>query len=204
MALVVVAVVPFAVLIGCGLWLQWHGDQEQAKKSAMIDARLVANQLDDQLSNFESLLTGLSRAVSTDPAEARANDAMLRQVTAELPPYVNSIMVLSLDGAVIGTSRRGESWRIRAGERDYFHRILAGERLAISEPIYARSVQRWVAAIARPVEDRTGKLGAVLVLGIVLDRFQDALRVRELPDGGVIQVVNEHGNVVTRSVDNAS
>ena len=203
MALVVATVVPFAVLVGAGLWLQWRSDQAQANRAALMDARLVAAQLDDQLGNFESLMAGLSRAVSTDPADMRANDAMLRQVRAELPAYVSSVMVFSLDGVLIGTSRDRGSVRVRAADRDYFHRVVAGERLVVSEPLYAQLVRQWVIAIARPVEDRAGTPRGVLLVGILLDRLQESLRVRELPPGGVIQVVNEKGIVITRSVDSA-
>src|SRR5262249_35730688 len=129
MALVVATVVPFAILIGAGLWMQLRNDQAEATNIAFIDAQLVASPVDDQLGAFESLLTGLSRAVSTDPADMHANDAMLRQVKKELPGYVNSIMLFSLDGKNIGTTV--ESARIYAGDRDYFKRVLAGERFAI-------------------------------------------------------------------------
>jgi diguanylate cyclase (GGDEF)-like protein/PAS domain S-box-containing protein len=198
MALVIATVVPLAVLIGVGLWVQWHDDQDEATNVALIDAQLVASQVDDQLGAFESLLTGLSRAVSTDPADTHANDAVLRQVKSEFPAYVNTIMLFSLDGKNIGTSADG--LRIYVGDRDYFQRVLAGERLAIGQPIYGRIANQLVIAIARPVEDRSGQLRAVLLVGILLDRFQDAFRVRELPLGSVIQVVNENGIVITRSV----
>src|SRR5262245_48693572 len=204
MTLVVATVVPFAVLVGCGLWLQWRADQAQAGRAALMDARLVAAQLDDQLGNFESLMAGLSRAVSVVPGDVRANDAMLRRVRAELPAYVNSVMVLSLDGSLIGTSRDRGSVRLRVGDREYFHRVVAGERLVVSDPFLAHIIKQWLIAIARPVEDSTGAMRAVLLVSISLERFQDSLRVRELPPGGVIQVVNEKGVVITRSHDSAA
>jgi diguanylate cyclase (GGDEF)-like protein/PAS domain S-box-containing protein len=199
MALVVATVVPLALLIGVGLWIQWRDDQADTANVALVDARLIAAQVDDQLGAFESLLTGLSRAVSTDPADTHANDAVLRQVKSEFPAYVNTIMLFSLDGNNIGSSANGA--RIYAGDRDYFRRVLAGERFAIGQPIYGRIANQLVIAIARPVEDRAGKLRAVLLVGILLDRFQDAFRVRELPPGSVMQIVNENGVVITRSVD---
>jgi diguanylate cyclase (GGDEF)-like protein/PAS domain S-box-containing protein len=199
MALVVATVVPFALLIGGGLWYQWCDDQAEATNVALIDAQLVASQVDDQLGAFESLLTGLTRAISPDAAHTHANDAVLRQVKGEFPAYVNTIMLFSLDGTNIGTSADGI--RIYAGDRDYFKRVLAGERLAIGQPIQGRVAKQRVIAIARPVEDRQGQLRAVLLVGILLDRFQDAFRVRELPAGSVIQITNENGVVITRSVD---
>ena len=91
MALVVAAFVPIAVLIGIGLWLQWRADEAQATQSALIEARVVASQVDDELGNFTSLLAGLSAAVSTNPADTLTNDAVLRRVKAELPDYVAAV-----------------------------------------------------------------------------------------------------------------
>jgi diguanylate cyclase (GGDEF)-like protein/PAS domain S-box-containing protein len=201
LALIIATVVPFAVLIGAGLWMQWRSDQAEALKSALIDARLVAAQVDDQLGAIESLLAGLSRAVSPDPAATAGNDTTLRQVKNELAPYVSTIGLFSLDGWNIGTSADGV--RIYVGDRAYFRRVLAGERLAIGSPIFGRVAHQWVIVIARPVADRAGELRAVLIVSIMLDRFQDALRARELPAGSVIQVVNEDGIVLTRSADSA-
>ena len=64
LGLVVATVVPFVALIGGGLWSQWQGDQAQALKSALDEARLLAAQVDDEIRNLETLMAGLSRAVS--------------------------------------------------------------------------------------------------------------------------------------------
>ena len=202
MALVAAAFIPIAILIGTGLWLQWRADEAQATKSALIEARVVAAQVDDELGNFTSLLAGLSAAVSTDPADRLANDAVLRKVKAELPDYVNSILLFAPDGSNIGMTWGPEIGRINVSDRDYFRHVLAGERLAIGEPFRGRVVRNpWLITMARPVEDRTGQVRAVLVVGIVLDRFQEVLRVREPAAGAVIQIVNGNGIVITRSVD---
>src|SRR4051812_17158337 len=93
LSLVVATVVPFAALIGTGLWTQWRADQVQALQSALNEARLLAAQVDDQLGNLQSLLAGLSQAVSTNPADAEANDLVLRKVKMELPPYVSNVLL---------------------------------------------------------------------------------------------------------------
>src|SRR5580700_9876981 len=98
LGLVVATVVPFATLIGGGLWTQWQSDQAQAVKSALVDARLLAAKVDDEIGDLENLLIGLSRAVSTDASDTQANDAMLRRVKSEMPAFVSNIMVTSLDG----------------------------------------------------------------------------------------------------------
>jgi cytochrome c-type biogenesis protein CcmH/NrfG len=77
LVLVLATVVPFVALVGAGLWSQWRADQATAIERALNEARLLAAQLDDHLSNLENLLVGLSRAVSTNPADIAANDALL-------------------------------------------------------------------------------------------------------------------------------
>src|ERR1700729_807058 len=104
LGLVVATVVPFATLIGGGLWTQWQSDQAQAVKSALVDARLLAAKVDDEIGDLENLLIGLSRAVSTNPGDTRSNDAVLQQVKGELPAFVSNILLASLDGKNIGTS----------------------------------------------------------------------------------------------------
>src|SRR5271168_687648 len=104
LGLVIATVVPFATLIGGGLWTQWQSDQAQAVQSALADARLLAAKVDDEIGDLENLLIGLSRAVSTDPSNTLTNDVILRRVKSELPGYVSNILVASLDGQNIGTS----------------------------------------------------------------------------------------------------
>ena len=85
LGLVLATVVPFTALIGFGVWKQWQDDQTAAIQRAVSEARLVAVQVDDHIGNLQGLLTGLARAVSTDPADVAANDALLRRAKAELP-----------------------------------------------------------------------------------------------------------------------
>src|SRR5215467_9748045 len=114
LGLVIATVVPFAGLIGAGLWNQWRGAHADALQRALDEARLLAAQVDDHIGNLENLLTGLSRAVSLDPANEAANDALLRGVRAELPNFISNIVLYAVDGTAIGTSMP-----VRAGRANY-------------------------------------------------------------------------------------
>ncbi len=104
LVLVLATVVPFMALVGAGLWSQWREDRAAAVERALNEARLLAAQLDDHISNLENLLAGLSHAVSMDPADTSANDALLRQTKIKLPNFVGNILLYSPDGTNIGTS----------------------------------------------------------------------------------------------------
>jgi diguanylate cyclase (GGDEF)-like protein/PAS domain S-box-containing protein len=204
LGLVLATVVPFMALIGAGLWSQWQEQQAAAIERATNEARLLAAQVDDHIGNLENLMIGLGEAVSTNPADALANDALLRRVKAELPDFISTILLFSLDGANIGASWAAGRGRVNASSRDHFRQVLAGQRLGVSEVRVGGVTGEWIISIARPVEDQAGRLRAVLSVGTRLEHFQDALRVRRLPPGSVVRVVNERGIVVTQSVDAAN
>ena len=199
LGLVVATVIPFTALIGVGLWNQWRHDQAAAVQRAIDEARLTAAEVDDHIGNLESLLTGLSRAVSWDPADTAANDALLHQLKPELPAFIASLLLFSPDGTNIGTS--SDAGRSFVGDRAFFRQILAGQRRSISEVIRARTSNEWVVTLARPVHDNDGRLRAVLAVGMLLEHIRNAFDIGRLPAGTAVQVVNEQGIVVARSND---
>jgi len=199
LVLVLATVVPLLALVGAGQWSQWQDDQAAAIKRALSEARLLAAQLDDHLSNLENLLVGLSRAVSTNPADIGGNDALLRQIKTKLPDFVGDIVLYSLDGSNIGTSAGPDVGRPYAHDRAFFKNILAGQRLSVGDVIRTHQAGEWLLVISYPVEDQEGQLRGVLAIGTQLRLFQDAFRMQGLPPGSVVRIVNEHGIVVMQS-----
>jgi len=199
LGLVIATVVPFLALIGGGLWSQWKTFHDAAVVQALTEARLLAAQVDDHIGNVENLLAGLSRAVSTDPADTPQNDELLRKVKSELPDFISDILLYARDGRNIGQSAPPHGQRLVTSGRTYLSQALDGRKLAISEVVHARLNGRWIVAAARPVEDRDGHIAAVLAIGTRLDRFQDALRSAQLPAGSVIRIVNDKGVVVAQN-----
>jgi diguanylate cyclase (GGDEF)-like protein/PAS domain S-box-containing protein len=197
--LVLATVVPFLALVGAGLWSQWREDRAAAIGRALNEARLLSAQLDDYISNLENLMVGLSRAVSTNPADTGANDALLRQIKTKLPNFVGNIALYALDGSNIGTSSVSGVPRPYAGNRADFLAILAGNRLSIGELIRTRQTREWILAVTAPVEDAQGRLRGVIAIGTQLQLFQEAFRMQGLPPGSVVRIVNERGIVVAQN-----
>ena len=193
--------VPFLILIGAGLWSQWRDDQNAAIQRTINEARLLAAQVDDHIGNLENLLAGLSRAVSLNPADASANDALLGQVRAELPDFIGNIALYALDGTNIGRTSDEAGARVNISDRSYFQQALAGQHLSVSEVLIGRASGKWLVNIARPVEDRSGRVRGVISIGTQLEHLQDALRLHALPTGSVVRIVNERGIVVAQSVN---
>src|SRR5215470_4866021 len=204
LGLVVATAIPFIALIGIGLWYQWRNDHAGAIWLARDEARLLAAQVDEHIAKLDNLMAGLSRAVSWNPVDIAANDALLRRVKPELPDHVSNIMVFDLDGNNIGFSAGPEIDRPYAANRIFFEKVLAGERLAIGDVLFVRALNQWVISVGRPVHDDTGRLRAVIAIGTLLEHFQDALRVKEQPPGSIVQIVNQDAIVVARNVDGPS
>jgi diguanylate cyclase (GGDEF)-like protein/PAS domain S-box-containing protein len=206
LGLVIATVVPFTALIGGGLWNQWRGDQAQAIRSALIEARLLAAQVDDQISDLENLLVGLSQAVSARPEDVHANDAVLRRAKSELPDYLGNILLSTPEGENIGTSfEQPENGRTYVGDRDYFQQIVVDrQRVAVGEPVHGRTTGNWVTSVARALRAADGRLVAVLGVGIQVEHFQNALRVRGLPAGSIVQIISKAGTVILRNVDSSA
>jgi len=203
LALVLAAVAPFLALIGAGLWSEWQNTRAAAEQRALNDARVLAAQVDDHIGNLEHLLAGLSRAVSTDPADTLANDALLREVKAQLPDFITGISLFSPAGDNIGSSWEARG-RTNISDRPDFQQALTGQRLTIGDVHVGRTTRQWVVNIGRRVDDREGRIRAVLVAGTRLEHFQDALRVGGLPPGSIVRIVNEHGVVVAQSLNGPS
>src|SRR5713226_8955762 len=193
LVLVLATVIPFMALMGAGLWSQWRSDHAAALQRALNEARLLAAQVDDHIGNLDNLLLGRGRAVSTNPSDTSANDALLRQVKSELPGFITNIALFTLEGANIGTSWEGTGARANIADRLYFRQAMAEHRLTVGEVHIGRTTGQWAVNVARPVFDRSGELRAVLAIGTRLERFQDVLRLDDLPPGGVVRIVNELG-----------
>jgi len=202
-ALVIATVIPFTVLIGIGIWNRWRIDQATAIGQAIGEARMLALQIDDHVGNIESLLTGLSQAVSTDPRDAESNDALLRKVKSELPDFDSHLALFSLDGTNIGMSGDPANGRPSASGHAFFEQVLAGQSLSIGDVTRGDSTRRWTLSIARPIKDQSGALRAIICAGTLLEHFQDALRIQQLPAGTIVTVINRKGIVIARSVDSA-
>ncbi len=203
LALVVATVIPFTLLAGAGLWSRWHNEEAVAIAQAVNEARVLAAQVDDHLGTLESLLVGLSEAVSTNPADTAANDALLQRVKSKLPDYVAHVTVFAADGTNIGTSADPKRGRVQGRDRAFFSQAMIGQHLAIGDVARGPLSGEWVVGVGRPLTDPAGRVLGVLTVGTWLARFQEALRIPELPKGSIVTIVNQKGIVVARSVDGA-
>src|SRR5258708_3733067 len=141
------AVFPLAAVMMAALWLQWRDGPATATEHAISEARLLAAQVDDRIDAIAGLLSVVGQAVSFEPADRSANDALLRKVRAGLPRGSSHILLFDLDGNNIGTSQDPDYPRPNATDRVYFREALAGHSPAVAFPILLRSA-RWIGDVS--------------------------------------------------------
>jgi signal transduction histidine kinase/DNA-binding response OmpR family regulator len=196
--LVSAAIFPLLLLAGVFLWSRLSDYQLEAREDAAEAAQLAAAHIDDYIKHMNYLLLVTGRMVSLDPADSEKNDAVLRAIKDDLPTYVHNLLVVDLEGNDLGRSLPVSGRRaIGSADRDYFKVARAG-RLAVSEPVLARTKSVWVTNIACPLLDDTGVVRAVLVLSTELTRFHEITEAA-LPQGSVIRILTEHGIVVSHT-----
>lgn len=188
------AAIPFVALFGTGPSSRLGVDESDARHHAAGAARSVAAKIDMHFGALENLLRRLGAAVSTDPSDVDANDALLRQAKSEQPAIIANIFLLARDGRNIGNA---VGQHAAAGDRDYFQRALAGAPLVVGNPIRSRSNLGWVIPVARPLMHGGGEIRAVLAAATFLDGFRDVIDVDDLPPGSVVRIVRDDGTEVT-------
>jgi hypothetical protein len=185
------ATVGLCFAVACvGLWPRFRVEHAEARSVALSSARTVASSIDTHLDGLKDLLSKISAAISTDPKDRDANDTQLRRMQSELPKSIANIFVLTLEGSNIGNAVGNHA---HAGDREYFKKALAGERIVVGDPIRSRSGLGWVIPVAGPMFDNSGKMRAILTIAFFTDSLRELIDTYELPNGAVVRVVTEDG-----------
>jgi signal transduction histidine kinase/CheY-like chemotaxis protein/HPt (histidine-containing phosphotransfer) domain-containing protein/HAMP domain-containing protein len=200
LALVTAAILPLLLLAAVFLWERFNEDFANTRTAAINAAHTAAARVDDHVGDVNTLLLVIGKMISTNPGDAEKNDVILSKVKADLPSYLNNILLFDLAGNNIGTSQWPVEDRSKLSGigRSYFKPAREG-KLTISEPIVSRLNSEWVAAEARPVLDDAGSIRAVIVTGMRLARINEIVDSAKLPPGSAVRILNENGIVIGRT-----
>ncbi len=198
--LVFAAVLPVLLVAAWFLWEDVQGDYARARIAATSAAQLAAARIDDHINDVSSLLRVFGRMVSSDPADAEKNDAVLRAIKADLPEYTNNILAFDRNGRNIGMSQwpLGDRSALLAVHRSYFKAALEG-RVAVSDPMKSRMTDNWIANTARSMIDDAGAVRGVIVLGTRLGRIDKIVESAALPPGSAVRITTEQGIIISHT-----
>ncbi|MDB5602234.1 MAG: domain S-box protein [Xanthobacteraceae bacterium] len=196
--LVVAAILPLLALAGVFLWDRISADSAIARDDARDAVKLVAERIDDYFDHMSTFQIVISRMLSGNPADTEKNDVVLRSVRAELPGYINNLLVFDLKGHNIGTSQwpMTEKSRFFVGDRSFFKDAVEKKQVTISEPLTSRVDGSWIVTVARPLIDETGSLRGVMNLGTKLARISDITDAASLPRGSAVRIQTDRSIIV--------
>lgn len=193
--LVLAAVAPFVLLLAMVARHNRFNERSNAEARALDEAHALSDRLDGRIGSVETILLTLVHSVGTRPADSLRNDDLLRRVAAELSPGFASFTVITADGVGIGSSDTMPSGRRR--------------QILLPPPVRDTSVDFDIEgplplygsegpmAVSISYEDTVRR---VRVGGLVtVARLQRDLSRTILPEGSVVTIVDQRGDVVLRS-----
>jgi len=174
--------------------------QEEVRQEAQSVARLAAAYLNQYFDGLDAMASALIRhpaIPALDPAEC---EKLFAGLLSEQPLLLNVVLRDSnnlLVASAIGVPADRRSVPAPA----YMFGVLKTGRPAISELIAGPLTGRPTIGQAYPVHAGDGAVVGVLALSLNLLRLQHVFDTLALPDGSVVTVVDQRGQIVARSPD---
>jgi signal transduction histidine kinase/CheY-like chemotaxis protein len=133
-------------------------------------------------------------------AATRETFDFLHEREAELP-LIEAIIILGLDGQVVGSSRSFPTVPINAADREYFqaHRADPALELYLSAPVRSRATGRWTFYLARKLRSTTGEILGLTLAAIEVDYFEKFYGSINLRDSeSTIALLRRDGTLLAR------
>jgi signal transduction histidine kinase/HAMP domain-containing protein len=187
-----VIVVPFLLLFAYFGYSQIGREKSRAQHEALTQARALATQFETHL---QSRLDGLAD-MGTAAASGGAPDALARRFRQSFPD-VEQVLVLDSVGAVVAAAGQiAEPRKSALGDQEWFKRAATSTQPLVGEP---RQIgPDVVLGLYTSARNADGQLRGVVAGDLVFKRIQDLLSRARLPQGAVVEVLSDRGQVVAR------
>ena len=183
-------------------YASYQRDHDRDARNRLRDLAIqVGARVDDQLGTIEGLLVAIAEGASSDTSAISRNDAILRRLKGELPPYVMHLALWSTDGRNIGSSDVDPS-RARKTEvtaHRFFREALGAINLTVGRPIESRESGGWSLTMAR----RIRRDGAIVGVASVSARLDSLARFLAVGASGrsssIITLIDDDGTLLARA-----
>lgn len=192
-------------LIGLDAWRTWQAraiEERDAGVSVTNMAKALAQHADDTFKEADTVLIGLLERISADgtgPAALERLHRLLVMRVKELP-QLGGIFVYDQTGRWIVNSQPATDRSLNNADRDYFiyHRDHADAGPYVGVPVKSRSSGKWIATIARRINNADGSFGGVVLATIEMDYFQRFYASFNIGKSGAILLALNNGTMVFR------
>jgi diguanylate cyclase (GGDEF)-like protein len=196
--LALVAALP---LIAVDVYEAKQAQREQfrrAEQDALLLARSFAAMLDDVFDDTRYLLAGFNAAFE-NPHRALTGTTCERRLQRLLDssPFHINIVIASTSGDLV-CAARPLSQPINVADRRYFREAIAHKTFGLSDLIVSRDSGVPVLVAAGPVIEPEGRISAILLATIKMERLSRVFERAGAPDYLVTHLVNSKGTILAR------
>ena len=198
---VLCAVVSFNLSLA---FLAWSERQSALQSTLDVSRVAVAQSLrhaDHVMDTVDRTMSGVAEAVhlylNSDGDEPFYVHRLLVRRHA-ITPTLRSLIILSRPGKVIFDSTSAQPKPVDLSDRDYVQQHMAhsDDVFVIGKPITSRLNGEWVVPVSRRIDDRFGRLTAIVAGGIDPSIFVDPLASSGLPKGSRVMIRSSAGHIL--------
>ena len=198
-----------AAILALSGWREWTSRQS-ALQNAETDvanlARSLSQHAEDTFELADSLVIGLVTRLETDGTTPEAIARLRNFIELRKPTLgrVRGLFVYDETGRWLATSEKVDYSALNNSDRDYFkrHRDSPDREALIGNPVKSRSGGQWVITVSRRFNHADGSFAGVALATIDASYFAQFYKQFDLGPNGVITLLNAHGILLARSVDN--
>lgn len=192
--LFLIALIPTILLQGSVYLLNRREAADEASQNSLRLARLVAAEVDRDISQTRQLLA----VFAEHPVVMRLEEETCSRLAASLltPVYTN-IGAAGRDGRVV-CSAVPPLGPTNIADRPYFQRALETGGFASGDYQIGRITRRPGLNLGFPIRDGRARLIGVAFAALDLARVHDVASQVQLPAGGTVSVLDEHGTILAR------
>jgi diguanylate cyclase len=201
MLLVLLAVVPALAFMLYSAQQQRRLGVEEMQQEALRMARMAADQHNRIIEATSQLLVALAEVPEVRRGEPAACSRFLAGLVRGYPSYAN-LGVADAAGRVVCSGLRLPPG-VDVSDRLYFRRALELRQFAIGEYQIGRITKRPTVNFGYPLLDEKDGLRGVLFAAVDLEWLNEFAQKAELPRGGALTVLDEHGVILVRYPEGA-
>jgi len=176
--------------------------EDEVRDEAMSIARLATGYLNQYFDGLDAMASVLVR----HPAIAGFNRAEAERLFADLvreQPLLLAVVLRDRAGQLVASSTEGGVNRQAAPAPEYLSEVLRTGRPAVSALYAGPLTGQPTIGEAYPVAAADETIAGVLAFSLNVTRLQGLFESIELPDGSVVTLIDQLGQVVARSQDGA-
>lgn len=194
----VIAFPAICIIINSGL---------QQRKDAIRNAELETQELAETIVNEQKNIVASTRqlfiALSQLPEVTSHRQVEAQTILADilkLSPQYTNIFIADPSGLVWASAVPLKEVR-SVSDRRYFRNALASGRLSSGEYHIGRVTNKATFNMGYPLKDASGRVTAVICIGISLDYYRHIFEAYNLPKGASFALIDHKGIILTRAVD---